>query len=69
MTDKIKTNQIRKFINMPGCSYSDKLFLVISLETETTKYTPDLYSILIDCVVDKNWMRSELLGVSKVICD
>ena len=54
---------------MPGCSYSDKLFLVISLETETTKYTPDLYSILIDCVVDKNWMRSELLGVSKVICD
>jgi len=69
VTDKIKTNQIRKFINMPGCSYSNKLFLVIPFETEIAKCTPDLYSILIDCVVDKNWMRSELLGVSKVICD
>ncbi len=69
MTDKIKTNQIRKFINMPGCSYSDKLFLVIPFETKIAKYTPDLYSILVDGVVDKKWMGLELLGISKVICD
>ena len=69
MTDRIKTNQIRKFINMPGCLYSDKLFLVIPFETEIEKCTPDFYSILIDSVVDKNWMGLELLGVSKMICD
>lgn len=69
MTDRIKTNQIRKFINMPGCSYSDKLFLVMTLETEIEKCTPDFYSILIDNIVDKNWTGLELLGVSKVICD
>ena len=69
MTDRIKTNQIRKFINMPGCSYSDKLFLVMTLETEIEKCTPEFYSILIDNIVDKNRTGLELLGVSKVICD
>lgn len=69
MTDKIKTNQIRKFIKMPGCSYSDKLFLVMPFETEIKRCTPYRYSILIDGVVDKNWMGLELLGVSKMTCD